>query len=49
MNFSLEHFELHFSTDLLPAGEQLYELGAILIFEEIEHSCAKQIIIFTQY
>lgn len=36
MNFSLEHFELHFSNEFLPAGEQLYETDAIQHFEEVD-------------
>lgn len=36
MNFSLEHFELHVPSELLPAGEGLYESDAITSSGELE-------------
>ncbi len=38
MNFNLEHFELHFPSELLPAGENLYDNNAISMFEEIQRN-----------
>ncbi len=36
MSFSLEHFDLHFPPELLPAGEQLFDSDAVTHYEEIE-------------
>jgi len=36
MNFALDHFELHFPPEIIPAGENLYDRNAISMFEEIE-------------
>ncbi len=36
MAYSLEHFDLHYSPDLVGAGEQLYDKGAVVNIEEIE-------------
>ncbi|GLR17443.1 SWIM zinc finger family protein [Portibacter lacus] len=36
MNFSLEHFELHFPPEIIAPGEALYEKKAVLEFEEVE-------------
>lgn len=38
MSFALEHFELHFSPNLVPVAEQLYDNKAIVHFQEIERN-----------